>query len=171
MRIHWSDVESPLGGVRVWEARDGVLASTLPGDDPEPAAAELARFGTVDTTATARSAVARFVTKLLAGRDPGALPNLDLRWTTTAFVSDVLRATAEVPWGQVTTYGELANALGRPGGARAVGNALGSNRLPLVIPCHRVVPANGTVGGFGAGRGATGLKAALLALEAWVPRR
>ena len=171
MRIRWSELDSPLGLVRVWETSAGVIAATMPGDDPEPTAAELESRGTVDAAPSARRPVTRFRAALLAGKDPGAVPPLDVPWARTAFVADVLHATAEIPWGDVTTYGALATTVGRPGGARAVGNALGSNRLPLVIPCHRVVPANGSVGGFGAGRGASELKASLLALENWHPRR
>ena len=66
-----------------------------------------------------------------------------------------------IPYGQVQTYGQLARAVGSPGAARAIGRACGANPLPLVVPCHRVVAANG-LGGFALGLDA---KRALLALE------
>ena len=78
------------------------------------------------------------------------------------FQQAVLRATARIPRGQVRTYGQLAAQLGKPGAARAVGNALAANPFPLVIPCHRVVRAGGRLGGFGGG---SALKRALLARE------
>ncbi len=98
----------------------------------------------------------------LAGRPrriPRALLALD---TCPPFQRAVLRATGRIPRGQVRTYGQLAAQLGRPGAARAVGNALAANPFPLAIPCHRVVRAGGRLGGFGGG---TALKRALLARE------
>ncbi len=75
---------------------------------------------------------------------------------------DVLAATARVPFGRTTTYGEIADRIGRPHAARAVGNALGANPIPVVIPCHRVLRAGGSVGGYAGG---PDRKRALLTLE------
>jgi methylated-DNA-[protein]-cysteine S-methyltransferase len=58
---------------------------------------------------------------------------------------------ATVPSGKVLTYGQVAERIGRPGAARAVGGALGRNPLPIVLPCHRVIRSDGSLGGFGAG--------------------
>ena len=63
----------------------------------------------------------------------------------------VLRATARIPFGRVLTYGEVAAKAGSPRGYRAAGNALGSNRMPIVVPCHRVVAAGGKIGGYTGG--------------------
>ena len=79
---------------------------------------------------------------------------------------DVLAATARVPFGRVTTYGEVARKIGRPRSARVVGNALGSNPIPIVIPCHRVLRAGGALGGYGGG---LDRKEALLRLEGVLP--
>lgn len=79
--------------------------------------------------------------------------------TTTAFARAVLQATADIPYGATRTYGELARAVDRPGAARAVGQVMGRNPLPLVIPCHRVVASGGRLGGF---TGGLDLKRALL---------
>ena len=78
------------------------------------------------------------------------------------FHQEVLRATARIPRGEVRTYGELAEAVGRPRAARAVGTAMARNPVPLLVPCHRVVPSSGGVGNSGFGRD---LKAKLLAGE------
>ena len=78
----------------------------------------------------------------------------------------VLAATARVPFGGTTTYGEIAERIGRPRAARAVGNALGSNPIPIVIPCHRVLRAGGSLGGYGGG---VDRKRMLLSLEGAVP--
>ena len=64
---------------------------------------------------------------------------------------DVLTATRRIPFGKTSTYGQLAAKIGRPGAARAVGTALGSNPIPIVIPCHRVLRAGGTLGGYSGG--------------------
>ena len=64
---------------------------------------------------------------------------------------DVLATTAKVPFGRTTTYGAVAQRIGRPRASRAVGNALGSNPIPIVIPCHRVLRAGGEVGGYAGG--------------------
>lgn len=67
------------------------------------------------------------------------------------FQKEVLAFTLEIPYGQVRTYGEIAIALGKPGATRAVGMALGSNPIPLVIPCHRVVGSDGALRGYSGG--------------------
>ncbi len=80
----------------------------------------------------------------------------------TQFQKHVWAALREIPLGRVATYGEIAAHIGRPGGARAVGQACGSNPTVLFVPCHRVVAANGKIGGFGGG---PSLKKALLRHE------
>ncbi len=86
---------------------------------------------------------------------------LDLRGLSP-FRRRVLMKTAQVPPGRVTTYGALAEAVGRPGGARAVGAALAANPLPLLLPCHRIVRADRTPGGYAGG---AAMKLLLLAGE------
>jgi methylated-DNA-[protein]-cysteine S-methyltransferase len=63
----------------------------------------------------------------------------------------VWRELTRIPYGETRSYGEIADLLGRPGAARAVGGANAANRLPLVVPCHRVISADGTLGGFNGG--------------------
>lgn len=82
--------------------------------------------------------------------------------TATDFQREVYAELLKVPHGRVTTYGQLAEAIGRAEGARAVGQAVGANPIPVVIPCHRVVAADGRLGGFSGG---LGVKVALLAVE------
>ena len=85
---------------------------------------------------------------------------LDLR-RLTAFQRRVLQETARIPPGRLRSYGDIAERIGKPGAARAVGQALGANPIPILIPCHRVVAQDGP-GGF---TGGLRLKRALLALE------
>ncbi len=84
----------------------------------------------------------------------------------TPFTRQVLEACARIPFGEVRTYGELAKEVGKPGGAQAVGQALGRNPLAIIVPCHRVVSGSGD-GGFTAGMA---LKYLLWEVEA-IPRR
>jgi methylated-DNA-[protein]-cysteine S-methyltransferase len=67
------------------------------------------------------------------------------------FSRRVLRATARIPYGKLLTYGQVAAKAGSPRGHRAAGNALGSNRIPIVVPCHRVVRTGGQIGGYTGG--------------------
>ena len=73
-----------------------------------------------------------------------------------------MKFTAAIPHGQIATYGRIAAAIGHPGAARAVGGAMHANRTPIVVPCHRVVGADGALTGFGGG---LTLKQELLELE------
>ena len=88
---------------------------------------------------------------------------LDMR-RHSAFEQAAYLALRQVPWGETVTYGDLATALGEPGAARAIGVAMGRNSWPLIVPCHRVLGANGWLGGFSA-PGGTVTKKALLARE------
>ena len=96
----------------------------------------------------------------------GARRDFDLPFVmppdATAFAQAVWRACGEIAYGQTRSYGRLAAQTGRPRAVRAVGGALGANPLPLIVPCHRVVRSDGSLGGFGGG---LPLKARLLALE------
>lgn len=88
---------------------------------------------------------------------------LDLRGIS-AFHQNVYARTRRVAWGETITYGRLAEEVGAPGAARAIGRAMGSNPVPLIIPCHRVLAQNRKIGGFSAYGGAV-TKQRLLALE------
>ncbi|MEU7557595.1 methylated-DNA--[protein]-cysteine S-methyltransferase [Streptomyces eurythermus] len=94
--------------------------------------------------------------------------DLPLDWSlSSGFNRQVLRELASgVPYGSVVGYGDLAGRVGQPGGAQAVGMAMGSNPLPVVVPCHRVVESDGGIGGFGGG---LETKRKLLALEGVLP--
>ena len=134
------DGREPDPGRFVDYMRDEVGTDVEPDPDPEP------------------KLVARVSEALAAGRTD--VP-VDLS-SRSPFHQEVLRATARIPCGEVRTYGELAAAVGRPNAARAVGTAMARNPVPLLVPCHRVVPSSGRVGNYGFG---SDLKAKLLANE------
>jgi len=83
----------------------------------------------------------------------GELRHFDLPYhlTGTAFQKSVWTILAQIPFGQTRSYGELARDVGAPKASRAVGAANGANPLPIILPCHRVIGANGSLTGFGGG--------------------
>ena len=83
------------------------------------------------------------------------------------FAGDVLRATARIPFGHVSSYREIATDAGSPNAYRAAGNALGSNPIPIVVPCHRVLHTGGGLGGY---TGGLERKRFLLGLEGVLPQ-
>ena len=99
---------------------------------------------------------AYFVKRLTAFSTPYDIRHLP------GFTRSVLELTAKIPYGEVRSYEWVARKLGKPKAARAVGNALARNPVPIMIPCHRVVRSDGTIGGFALG---SGWKKRLLALE------
>ena len=88
--------------------------------------------------------------------------DVDLTSVRAPFHRLVLGALCAVDYGQTTTYGQLARTVGRPGGARAVGQAVGMNPIAILVPCHRVLASDGSLGGYSAG---LERKRALLELE------
>lgn len=92
--------------------------------------------------------------------------DLPLRPQGTDFQMTVWRTLATIPWGTTWSYGNLARIIGKPDAMRAVGAANGRNPLPIVLPCHRVIGADGSLTGFGGG---LPIKAALLRLEGALP--
>lgn len=79
---------------------------------------------------------------------------LNLDWSgITGFSRRVLQALQQVPYGAVITYGELAERVGSPGAARAIGRVMANNRFPIVVPCHRVIARNGALTGYSGGEG------------------
>ena len=95
--------------------------------------------------------------------------DLPIDWSLVhGFAGGVLRETARIPFGDVRSYGQVAAKAGSPRAARATGNALGSNPIPIVVPCHRVLHADGKLGGYSGG---LDRKRFLLALEGSLPKR
>ncbi len=80
----------------------------------------------------------------------------------TGFDQKVWKETQKIPYGKTWTYKEIAQKIGQPKASRAVGNALGRNPIPILIPCHRVIASNGTMGGYSSG---LKIKKTLLSLE------
>ena len=96
--------------------------------------------------------------------------DLPLLVRAPAFTARVLAEVESIPYGETRSNGEVARSVGSPRAARAIGQAVGANPLPIVIPCHRVLAARHRLGGFGGGYGALDWKRYLLSLEAsdWI---
>ena len=94
-------------------------------------------------------ATAAALKQVLAGRPAKNFPPLDL--AGTEFQKSVWRALRKIARGQTKSYGEIARAIGKPKAVRAVGGACGANPIPVLVPCHRVLAANGKIGGFSGG--------------------
>jgi len=107
----------------------------------------------------------RALKMILAGREPLELPPLDVS-AGTEFQRQVWAALQRIPMGRTASYGDLARDIGRPKAFRAVGGACGANPIPVLIPCHRALAANGRLGGFSGG---LEWKRTLLAAEGVVP--
>ncbi len=170
----WTIVGTPIGPLGLAATREGLVNVVFHADAPttERSLAALAqRLGSApaappspchDVLAEASDQLhAYFAGRLRAF-------SLPLDWSlTTGFNRRALRALlAHVPHGTLASYQDLATRLGDPSAARAVGLAMGSNPLPVVVPCHRVIESNGGLGGFGPG---LETKRALLSLEGILP--
>ena len=93
---------------------------------------------------------------------PAAVTDIPLDMNGTPFQHEVWALLRQIPAGETRTYGDLATMLGKPGASRAVGGANAANRIAVLIPCHRVVPAGGGIGGYAYGQA---IKAELLRRE------
>lgn len=156
--------ETPWGWVGLAAGAKGLVRLVLPGPRKRPDLEALAGLRG-EAPAPARTLAARAereVREYLAGRRRTFSIPADLDGLPP-FQRKVLLAERRIPYGRTVTYGELAAKVGRPRAARAVGQALAHNPVPLVIPCHRVVASGGGLGGFGGG---LPLKKRLLTLEA-----
>ena len=149
--IAFTVADAPLGPVLVAATERGLCKIDI-GDDASTLEDDLAEeFHGADLVRddAGLAAVVEDVVGRIDGRDPaGALP-LDV--LGTAFQRRVWEELRRIPVGEVRTYGEVAAAVGSPAASRAVGSACGANPVPVVVPCHRVVPASGGIGNYGLG--------------------
>jgi methylated-DNA-[protein]-cysteine S-methyltransferase len=151
--VAYTSVDSPLGPLVVAATPKGLVRvsySEFRGDDD--VLEDLARRVSPRVLeAPARlDGVRRELDEYFEGRRERFDTPID--WTYLAgFTRDVLRATAKIPFGDVSTYAGVAQAAGSPRAVRAAGNALGANPMPVVVPCHRVLRTGGSLGGYTGG--------------------
>jgi methylated-DNA-[protein]-cysteine S-methyltransferase len=159
-------VDSPVGALFVAASGRG-LAAIVYDADTNDQLERLARFGGPRVLRSPKTVdpARRELDEYFSGRRHGFDLTLDLRGLPP-FTLSVLRKLARVPYGETTTYGALAARAGRPQAARAVGTVMNRNRIPIVLPCHRVVGATGDLVGYGGG---LERKVKLLELEGALP--
>lgn len=164
--VAYGTVESPLGDLTVAVTPRGLVRIAYPGRELDVVLGELARKVSPRVLeAPARlDVVRRQLEDYFEGRR--RVFELPIDWSLEhGFTARVLRATARIPAGQVASYREVATAAGNERAVRAAGNALGSNHIPIVVPCHRVVRTGGALGGY---TGGIERKEFLLRLEGWL---
>lgn len=156
--------QSPLGPVWLAAGPRGLVAVEYNGSE-ENFRAYLAKVtnGRPQRSANKVAAAKELVRAYLSGESSRLELDVDLSGITP-FQRRVLEETRKVPRGQVSTYAEIARRIGNPKAVRAVGQALRRNPVPIVVPCHRVVASNGTLGGYG-GEMRSRRKVELLRLE------
>lgn len=161
--IFYAQMDALIGDVWVASTDKGVCAVGLGVGQPEDIFGWLARHFDSGPPQENPGALSEALSQLRAyfsgERRAFDLP-LDVRGTD--FQRSVWEQVALIPYGETVSYGEIARRIGKPGGARAVGAAVGANPLPIIVPCHRVLGADGSLTGYGGG---LEIKEALLRLE------
>jgi methylated-DNA-[protein]-cysteine S-methyltransferase len=165
--VAYGTYESPLGPLTVFVTPRGLVRLSYPGEPIESQLDELAAL--VSPRVMAAPERTDEVRRQLDGYFGGTRRDFELPvdWRLLrGFRGQVLRATARIPFGKVSSYREIATRAGSPNAYRAAGNALGSNPVPIVVPCHRVLHAGGGLGGY---TGGLERKRFLLELEGVLP--
>jgi methylated-DNA-[protein]-cysteine S-methyltransferase len=161
-RMFYTIFQTAAGFAGLLGSEAGLRCVTLPQNSEEAARKIL---GSEVSTATLASRFFQNLIKRLQtyykGHSVDFPDKVDLRGSTV-FQSSVWQATRLIPYGETRSYGWIAGQIGQPQAARAVGQALHRNPLPIIIPCHRVIASDGNLGGFG---GNEGMKNYLLNLE------
>jgi methylated-DNA-[protein]-cysteine S-methyltransferase len=162
--VAYATLDSPVGSLLLAATPKGLVRVAYVDDrNPDAVLSDLARRVSPRVLAAPRKldAPRRALDEYFAGQRDHF--ELELDWQLMSpFGRRVLEATAAIPYGSVSSYGEVAARAGSPRGFRAAGNALGANPLPIVLPCHRVVHAGGGLGGY---TGGVDRKQTLLAIE------
>ena len=152
MRAYIDEVESPAGPLALAVNEDGALMRLhfVESDFGPVMEEDLEDEGYVVEGDEARTAgVRRELAEYVSGRRRNF--DVPLAFAGSEWQKAVWMELTRIPFGETRSYGEIADSLGRPGAARAVGRANASNVLPVVVPCHRVIAADGTLGGFNGG--------------------
>ena len=150
--VAYDSVDSPVGTLLVATTAKGLVRISFHSEAEDLVLEELARRVSPRVMKSARKVapVARELDEYFDGRRKRFDYPLD--WSLVGpYARKVLRATAAIPFGKVSTYREVARKAGNPAASRAAGNALGSNPIPVVVPCHRVLRTGGGLGGYGGG--------------------
>ena len=162
--VAYATVDSPIGRLLVASTPRGIVRLGFPSEDYDRVLDQLAtRISPRVLEAPARlDAIRKELDAYFEGRLHTFTATLDWTLTGQGFRHDVLKHTAAIPYGRTSTYMEMATKAGNRKAYRAAGNALGSNPIPVIVPCHRVLATGGGLGGYGGG---LDVKERLLRLE------
>jgi len=159
--IAFASYMSPLGKILIASSERGICKITFSTDEDKFVRDVSSRFQSNVVRKDARLlSMIELLDSYFKGKPIRTHVDLDLRGTV--FQRQVWSEVSRIQYGETRTYKEIAYAIKRPKASRAVGNAVGSNPVPLIIPCHRVVLSNGSLGGYAYG---TLLKRKLLEME------
>ena len=150
--VAYATVDSPLGRLLAASTRKGLIRLSYENESVDAALEHLA--ATVSPRLIEAPGELDEARRELDEYFDGTRKAFDLKidWSfATGFVQRVLKATAKIPFGSIRSYAQVAAKAGSPRGSRAAGNALGSNPVPIVVPCHRVLRSGGTIGGYTGG--------------------
>jgi methylated-DNA-[protein]-cysteine S-methyltransferase len=161
--IGYETIDTPVGRLLVAVTREGLVRIAFPEEREDDVLDELVSISPrVLASPAMTDGVRRQLDAYFDGHIRAFRTGIDWRLVREGFFRRVLEETARIPFGSVSTYGTVAKLAGSPRAARAAGNALHENPVPIVVPCHRVVPSAGGIGRYG---GQEWRKAFLLRLE------
>ena len=165
----YGTLETPVGRLLVVQTPKGVCRVAFEEEDPDRVLSQVAATvgARVVRSRATTAAVEEAFEYYFEGRDLDLRLPVDLSLVTAPFQRDVLGTLRRIRGGRVVTYSELAARAGRPRAWRAAGSAVARNPIPILVPCHRVVPSTGGVGNYGGG---VRRKRYLLSLEGSLPR-
>ena len=152
--LYFDRLATPIGPMDIVSDREGNLRATFWNDGDEDLLRFLERHYRGARIELEPASDPHGLSHAIGAYFAGELQAIDLlpvKTAGTAFQREVWRTLREIPCGSTTSYGELARRIGRPDAVRAVGLANGSNPIGVVVPCHRVIGANGSLTGYGGG--------------------
>lgn len=150
--LNHTEIESPLGKIIIGEHKGKICVVDFKGERTKNTLKNLSRKHGVKlnrqetpTLKAAKKQLSLYLSGRLIKFD------LPLDYVGTGFQKSIWRQLEKIPFGKTVSYGDIAEKIGRPGAARAVGAAVGSNRISIIIPCHRVIGKDGSMTGYGGG--------------------
>ena len=151
MELFIDKLASPIGEVRIVSDGENLRALEFEDYDDRMAALLKRQYGDVQFTPAKNPGGATEIMQAYFEGDIRAIESLKVASNGTDFQQIVWKMLREIPAGKTWSYGQLAEAIGKPTASRAVGLANGSNPIAIVVPCHRVIGANGSLTGYGGG--------------------
>lgn len=150
--IHYTSIDTPIGKILIAKTEKGICRIGLPSDDEESftnwTATQFPNENVIKNLKALDNEINQLEKYFTGKLKKFSLP-LDLQ--SSPFYKKVLMVVKNIPYGKTASYKQIAYRIDNPKAARAVGNANANNPIPIIIPCHRVVASNGSLGGYGGG--------------------